>query len=198
FILIPLAVLFAAYTAWSDNAGIRYLMPVLPFIYLAGGLGLETLLRNGSTMARGAAVLLCAWMIVAAVGIYPDHLAYFNEAACLLKDPSLIGLDGGTRCGPLWLEDSNVDWGQGLKQLKSWLDEHQKGRAIRLAYFGVAPPEVYGVPYDRIDVPDLVSPWPPGLYVVSAHLLARGLGGHRQKHADVPRNWLFLSPPTAI
>src|SRR5207302_2199790 len=28
FILIPLAVLFAAYTAWSDNAGIRYLMPV--------------------------------------------------------------------------------------------------------------------------------------------------------------------------
>jgi hypothetical protein len=120
FLLIPLAVLFAAYTTWSDNAGIRYLMPVLPFVYLVGGLGLETLLRNRSAIKLAAAALICAWMIVAAVGIYPDHLAYFNEAACLMQGKAReIGFDGGTACGPLWLDDSNVDWGQGLKQLRT-------------------------------------------------------------------------------
>src|SRR5437016_1179947 len=85
FLVIPPAVLFAGYTIWSENAGIRYLIPVLPFVYLVGGLGLEALLRNGSTIARAAAILICAWMIVAAAGIYPDHLAYFNEASCLVQ-----------------------------------------------------------------------------------------------------------------
>src|ERR1019366_1625913 len=44
------------------------------------------------------------WLPAAAAGIYPDGLAYFNEAACLTTNPGAIGLDGGTRCGPLWLD----------------------------------------------------------------------------------------------
>jgi hypothetical protein len=50
FLFIPLAVLFVGYTVWSENTGIRYLIPVLPFVYLVAGLGLETLLRH---CARG-------------------------------------------------------------------------------------------------------------------------------------------------
>src|SRR5207245_640148 len=110
FLLLPPAVLFAGYTALSDNLGVRYIIPALPFLYLIGGAGLAYLVQESGRFKRSFAGVLCAWMIVAAVGIYPDHLSYFNEAACLLKDPSRIGLDGGTRCGPLWLEDSNVDW----------------------------------------------------------------------------------------
>jgi len=198
FLLIPLAVLFAAYTAWSDNAGIRYLLPVLPFVYLIGGLGLETLLRNGSAIARTTAVLICAWMIVAAAGIYPDHLAYFNEAACVLQGKSRqIRFDGGTACGPLWLDDSNVDWGQGLKQLKTWLDKNAQGRSFQLGYFGLYPPDAYQISYQVLDVPELMRGPKPGLYVLSAHLVALlpALGAEVRPGDG---QWLRQMPPTAV
>jgi hypothetical protein len=198
FLLIPLAVLFAAYTVWSDNAGIRYLIPVLPFVYLIGGLGLETLLRNGSAIARAAAVLICAWMIVAAVGIYPDHLAYFNEAACLVQGKARqIGFDGGTACGPLWLDDSNVDWGQGLKQLKTWLDKNAQGRSFQLGYFGLYPPDAYGISYQGLNVLELMHGPKPGLYVLSAHLVAfLPAIGAEVRPGD--GQWLRHIPPTAV
>src|ERR1035437_5775368 len=82
FLLLPPAVVFAAHTVFADNLGMRYIIPVLPFAYLVGGAG---------------AAALGLWMLAANVGIYPDHLSYFNEAACLTKNPAAIGLDGGTR-----------------------------------------------------------------------------------------------------
>ncbi len=57
FLLLPPAVLFVAYSIWSDDAGIRYLIPVLPFLYLVGGLGLVMLARNRALFARGLAAL---------------------------------------------------------------------------------------------------------------------------------------------
>jgi hypothetical protein len=150
FLLLPPAVLFAAHTAWADNMGIRYLIPALPFAYLIGGLGAAWLIQRRSWWTRSLAVVLAVWTAAAAMGIYPDHLAYFNEAACLPGNLDRVGIDGGTRCGPQWLDDSNVDWGQGLKQLKDWLDHHAGGRNIRLAYFGTILPEAYGVACERI------------------------------------------------
>jgi len=126
--------------------------------------------------------------VVTAVGIYPDHLAYFNEAACLAK-PTLIGTDGGTRCGPLWLDDSNVDWGQGLKQLKAWIASKARGRSVRLAYFGTVSPAAYGLAVEEIGWPQLLAPT-PGLYVVSAHWLAQASGRGVA--------WLRAARPVAI
>ena len=108
-------------------------------------------------------------------GVYPDHLPYFNESACLLRDPGKIGLDGGTRCGPLWLDDSNVDWGQSLKQLKTWLDRN-------------AP----GIPNRKVQPNDLAIEPQPSLYAVTAHMVAR-----------IPAypgasDWLRRMPPLAI
>ncbi|MGO9257489.1 MAG: glycosyltransferase family 39 protein, partial [Bryobacteraceae bacterium] len=40
FLLLPPAVLFAGYSITADNLGIRYLIPILPFVYLIGGWGL--------------------------------------------------------------------------------------------------------------------------------------------------------------
>ena len=198
FLVIPPAVLFAGYTIWSENAGIRYLIPVLPFVYLVGGLGLEALLRNGSAIARAGAILICAWMIVAAAGIYPDHLAYFNEASCLVQGKARqIGFDGGTACGPLWLDDSNVDWGQGLKQLKMWLDKNAHGRSFQLGYFGTYPPEAYGIFYQGLTVPELMRGPKPGLYVLSAHLVAL-LPAIGAKVRPGDGQWLRQVPPTAV
>jgi len=197
FLLLPPAALFAGYTLAADDAGIRYMVPILPFAFLAGGVGLEALVRNRSLGGRWLAAVLCAWMVVAAAGIYPDHLSYFNETACLLEDPHKIGLDGGTRCGPLWLDESNVDWGQGLKQLKGWMNQHGGGRTIHLVYHGSFPPEGYGVSYDKIETPDLVGNPRLGLYVFSAHHVARipALG---EKFGHGAGGWLRRIPPSAI
>ena len=170
FLFLPPAVFFLACTLWADDIGIRYVIPALPFAYLAGGIALAWLLK-GRMLLRVAGVAACAWVASAAIGIYPDHLSYFNEAACLPNHPERIGWDGGARCGPGWLADSNVDWGQSLPQLKSWLDRHAPGETVQLNYFGSFPPAAYGIRFE--DAGKYMVPLPPrGLYAISAHVLA--------------------------
>ncbi|HTX33990.1 MAG TPA: glycosyltransferase family 39 protein, partial [Bryobacteraceae bacterium] len=174
FLLLPPAVLFAGYSIAADDLGIRYLIPILPFAYLVGGWGLAALATARSWWPRAAAAALALWMVVAAAGIYPDHLSYFNELACLPSHASEIGLDGGSRCGVLWLDEHNVDWGQGLQQLQTWLARHAPGRTVKLAYYGYFPPEYYGLHAQAIGTQQLVeSKAPPaGLYAISAHFVA--------------------------
>jgi Dolichyl-phosphate-mannose-protein mannosyltransferase len=186
FLLLPPVVLFLAYSAKADNLGVRYLIPVLPFAYLAGGAGLAWLVGRRPVWAHGAAALLCGWLVLQAAAIYPDHLSYFNESACLFWDPAQVGLDGGTRCGPRWLDDSNVDWGQGLKQLRGWLDSHAIREPIRFAYFGSFPPQNYGIQFTQ---PAVSAQPAPGVYAVSAHFLPR---------AAAAGTWFSSTEPTAI
>ena len=113
------------------------------------------------------------WLPAAAAGIYPDGLAYFNEAACLTTNPGAIGLDGGTRCGPLWLDESNVDWGQSLKQGKAWVDRNAQGQSVHLAYFGSFPASAYGLNVACVGPHELARDPEAGIYVVSAHFAAR-------------------------
>ncbi len=170
FLLLPPTVLFLAYSTAADELGVRYLIPALPFAFLLGGAGLAWLWEQRALWSRGGAALLGAWLVAQAAAIYPDHLSYFNESACLLYDPARLGPDGGSRCGPAWLDDSNVDWGQGLKQLRSWLDARGVRGPIRFAYFGSFPPQHYGIQY-RPPPPEAAPS--PGVYAVSAHFLPR-------------------------
>lgn len=195
FLLLPPAALLIAYTMWADDLGIRYLIPLLPFTYLLGGVAVARLLRGPSPWSRGVGAMLCAWVVVAAVGVYPDHLSYFNELACLPRHLGEIGFDGGSRCGPLWLDDHNVDWGQGLKQLKTWLDRNQPGRTVRLAYFGNFAPSSYGLRAELIGEDDLNGEPAPGLYAITAHVIARGPADARQRGA---RSWTEGARPLAI
>lgn len=196
FLLVTPVVFFLAISIMADNLGIRYIIPTLPFGYLLAGVGLAELLSKRLVWGRYAAAALCLWVLVEAAGIYPDHLSYFNESACLLEAPGRIGWDGGSKCGPMWLDDSNVDWGQGLKQLRTWLDQHAQGRPVHLSYFGVYPPEGYGLDYPKSDIVELASKPAPGLHAVSAHLVAR-----TPALADTAirgsADWL-RSPPLAI
>ena len=43
--------------------------------------------------------------------------------------------------------DSNLDWGQDLKGLKKYMEEHSISK-IGLSYFGSDSPERYGINYD--------------------------------------------------
>ena len=197
FLLFPPFVIFAAHSVLADDMGIRYIIPVLPFAYLLGGLALAELASSTAAWKRWTGGILCLWMIVAAIGIYPDHLSYFNESACLLQNPGQLGFDGGTRCGPWWLDDSNVDWGEGLKQLKVWLDRHPQPQKIRLAYFGSYPPEYYGLAYDKADIEDLLRAPKTGTYVVSSHLLSRALV-YGKEMGNGAADWLRVAPKAII
>lgn len=193
FLLIPPVAMFVGYTLFSDNMGVRYLAPVLPFMHLLGGAGLAALVSDSHAWGKTLAVVLSLWLAVAAAGIYPDHLSYFNEAACLLDRPSQVGWDGGSRCGTAWLDDSNTDWAQGVKQLKTWLDANAQGRTVRVGYFGSFPTAVYGVNVGPQDVSDILNGPTPGLYAVSAQFLVRA-------HEPGPGhgNWLLTTQPKAI
>jgi hypothetical protein len=192
FLLAPPLVFFLGTAMLADQIGVRYIMPVLPFAHLLGGLALATLFTITAKWGRWVAVALCAWLVLAVAGVYPDHLSYFNESACLMSDPAQIGLDGGSKCGFLWLDDSNVDWGQGLRQLKLWLDHHAKGRTIRYSSQYPFPTAAYGIASVVAGVPELEKQPLSGLYVVSASVIARVQG--------IPgaSDWLRRTPTVAV
>ena len=88
-------------------------------------------------LARWILGILCIWAVWEAALIYPHYLAYFN------------GLVGGPSGGRYMLVDSNLDWGQDLKGLKSYM-ERNGIRKVKLAYFGLGDPTHYGIDYDLL------------------------------------------------
>ena len=63
---------------------------------------------------------------------YPDYLAFFNIPA------------GGSEAGPEYLADSNSDWGQDLKKLKTYMEANGIAE-VCFSYFGASDPEYYGI-----------------------------------------------------
>jgi len=146
--------------------GLRYVLPVIPFLCLAGGAACSWLARlarlarpQGRARRAGVAivVILLTWHAGEGLAIHPYHLAYFNQLA------------GGPDRGYLHLVDSNLDWGQDLVGLGRFMRENGMAR-INLFYFGTADPAEYGIQR---------SPLEPGYYAVSAtHLMGVYLPDH--------------------
>lgn len=144
FLVIPVAVYFAFATMSNMNIGHRHLLPIYPFLYVLAGSAGRKLAEIGLPAVRWS----CQAGAVAALGVsssvvfappsfpqlvFPHYLAYFNELA------------GGPLNGWRSLVDSNIDWGQDLKGLKSWVETAQLKEPIYLCYFGTADPRYYGI-----------------------------------------------------
>ena len=113
------------------NIGMRHILPVYPFLYV----GVAAALRSATARAKACATVglaLGLLQILECRSIAPDYLAFFNAFA------------GGPANGPLYLADSNIDWGQDVKKLVHWLDAHGT-RRVRVFYFGNAQLRYYGV-----------------------------------------------------
>jgi hypothetical protein len=146
------------------NIGLRHLLPLYPFLFMALGWAAKQLFVKGR-VAKVTLAVLVVWMAADSFGIHPHYLAYFNSAA------------GGPSQGYRHLIDSSLDWGQDLKGLETWLEEHPTSGTTRFAYFGSASPRFYGIDAERLPSyfdpwrPRWVSPLTPGRYLVSASLL---------------------------
>lgn len=176
-LLIPAAGYFAIALTTDINLGYRHLLPVLPFLYVLIGVVVAWAADSGAgqgarrmpLVGRVAPLLLLFWLAAATVWIHPHFLSFFNLIA------------GGPGNGWRALVDSNIDWGQDVARLRTWLDESDVER-VWLSYFGEARPEYYDIAYDGLDSfpPRLMNPaarpfYPhdpaPGWYAISATTL---------------------------
>ncbi len=168
-LLAPAVVLLAAA---SSNQGIiqfRYILPVLPFLFI----WISQVARSVEFRHYGVASvagLALAWSVVSSLWVYPHSGSYFNELA------------GGPKNGHAHLLSSAIDWGQDLLYLKRWLDKHPEATPLGLAYYGGFDPAVAAIDYHlpAKGMPDLPeSPRGnrdefgphPGWYAVSVHIL---------------------------
>jgi hypothetical protein len=109
FLAIP-AAFFLAISMFSGlNLGVRHILPIYPFsIVLAAAAGWHFAARS-RLAALGVAALL-VFAAASSLHSFPNYLAYSNEAF------------GGPANTYRVVTDSNADWGQGLKWVKSYLD----------------------------------------------------------------------------
>ncbi|MGE5817073.1 MAG: ArnT family glycosyltransferase [Deltaproteobacteria bacterium] len=173
FLLIPPTIYFLSAVWARKNLGVRYILPIYPFLFVVMSGAVAELWRSQSRSKRGCLILLAVWYLGSCISIYPDFLAFFNEVA------------GGPKNGYKVLLDSNLDWGQDLKGLKRWMDANQVNK-IKLLYFGTVDPEYYGIDASYIqrswigyDPPATRTLEVPQYAAMSAHLLFQVLAKER-------------------
>lgn len=152
FLTVPMLLFFAASMNSSIDIGYRNILPVLPllFVYVS-----QVVVQAPTRWPRLALGVLCAWLIMGTLTISPHDLAYFNE------------LIGGPNNGYKYLVDSNLDWGQDLKNLKKYMDTHDIGE-VYLSYFGAANPTYYSIRFQEVPDQPPASNAAPAYYAVSA------------------------------
>ena len=126
--IIPVVFLGLAMMGSTRNYGVRYLLLVAPptIVWL-----------SALATARGWPKIL-GWIGVGLLATttfnnQPNSLSYFNELA------------GGPVGGRLFLADSNLDWGQGARELANLQQRHPEYQDLTTYYFGSTNPGWYGV-----------------------------------------------------
>jgi cytochrome c-type biogenesis protein CcmH/NrfG len=167
FIVVPVVIYLIVSGANTFQVGVRHLLPIYPFIMLIGAAGTMALVYGRA--GRLALAGLMAFWVAVVVDVYPHTLTFFNR------------LVGGPGNGYKYLADSNIDWGQGLKQLKTWMDRESVPH-IGLAYYGTADPAYYDIDYTQLpaatpglNLPSIARMWSkprlPGYVAVGATVL---------------------------
>ncbi|MFH1162247.1 MAG: glycosyltransferase family 39 protein [Candidatus Jorgensenbacteria bacterium] len=148
FPMLAVVVLYAASSVKNPSPiGARYVLTVLPLLYLLAAGGLKSWAQRGKTHADAGTkegklpprtrwkmtlvIALVFWQAAETVLAAPFFLSYFNEAA------------GGMGTGYRYATDSNYDWGQDLKRLAAWVRERGDIQRIAVDYFGGGDPRFY-------------------------------------------------------
>ena len=170
FLWLPALVLLAFFSTSKVHYGIRYVLPIFPLLCIYASRLVPWLRTRGRALQAAGLALLLAYPVSAIVST-PDTISYFNLLA------------GGQ--GDRILLDSNIDWGQGLKRVRAFMDREKIDR-IGLAYFGHADPALYGIEWG------FPRPDRPGLVAVSANFL------HGYPYATYAGGRMVPVPPDAF
>jgi hypothetical protein len=139
----------------STQDGIRNLLPVYPAAFILMGklasiafepfatvpdridfkpVPIKTWRKVARVCQKVLLILICVWMPLQHVLIWPDYIPYFNLGAQRLERREYL------------LLDSNLDWGQDLPGLARWMKKNET-QGIDLAYFGHDDPERHGIKF---------------------------------------------------
>jgi hypothetical protein len=175
---VPIVFFFVATFFSFLNIGYRHILPVLPFVFVAASKVITWARRRWIQVALA---LVCLWYAVGTISVYPHYLAFFNEVV------------GGPENGYKYLVDSNLDWGQDLKNLRAYMDENGLEK-IYLAYFGSAHIDYYGIETLPVpaDKPEGLNSSPSEVYAISATYLQGGYLGDTEAFS-----WLRQNEPFA-
>jgi len=110
FTLIPTIFFLTSMTSHL-NLGWRHIMPIYPYIFvLAGSLTARQIFPHYNAII--IALVGIVSMIIVQVKTFPNEIGYFNSFA------------GGSKNGSNILMDSNLDWGQDLLKLTSFMKKN--------------------------------------------------------------------------
>jgi 4-amino-4-deoxy-L-arabinose transferase-like glycosyltransferase len=133
YTLAPPVIYLAVAMMSGMNIGVRHLLPMYAFAIIFAAEATVTLAGKDRRWAVLCSALIAAH-IVSSVLVFPNEIAYANEAW------------GGPKNVHNLLSDANVDWGQQLFQVKQWQDRHPD-QECWFAYFArpEIDPGVYGI-----------------------------------------------------
>lgn len=157
---LPLLIAAGAWGAFILSSGLgigfRHFLPVYIFLLMMAVRCLQ-----GSSWRGQAVVLAVAWLSVGVAAIdvlrwHPNYLSYINWP----RDREYLDIS-----------DSNVDWGQGLKQVGRWLEAHPQDRLVTVIPFNRNDDLIvshYVGPDVRVQGP---GPLPEGVLIISKALV---------------------------
>ena len=133
FILIPWVVYLGVAMVSGMNIGARHILPLYALAAILAGAGIVAWSAKSRRWAWICGVLVAAH-VISALMVFPNYIAYANEAW------------GGPKNVHNLLSDANVDWAQQLYQVKQWQDRHP-GEECWFAYFAwpEIDPATYGI-----------------------------------------------------
>lgn len=157
-ILVPVILFPLYFSIFRLSRGIRYILPVYPLLCVwIGQLASQARSRSIRPILKGCILFLLVWYAGTSLWISPHYLAYISE------------IGGGPDNGIHLLFESDFDWGQEMKGLRSYLEEKKIDR-VKLAYFSTAEPAHYGIRYDPLPCDNPPRP-ESGIIAASATVL---------------------------
>jgi hypothetical protein len=165
--LLTMAAIYGLVIVFSPmNIGHRHALPaIVPLLILAGA-------AWTAPPRRRVPALLAAMTVGQSLLAWPDPLPFTN------------GLAGPPRRAWRAIIDSNIDWGQDLDRLESWIADHRRDHPavpIHVAYFGTAEirsPHIGNrllncFPYQRSQLSgNFIPRLEPGVYCLSVNILS--------------------------
>lgn len=157
FIVVPIAIFFLSASNSKLQCGLRYLLPMYPFIFLWISDIMNIKLKRNQKAFNVLIAACCVWYLISSLFAYPDYLAYFNE------------FTGGMR-GSGYKISHDADWGQDMKALKVYMDKERIDN-IRILYFGTVDPSYYAIDYKHMTQDEMKVPVKGAYYVISMRYL---------------------------